>query len=71
MERQREREREQWLRAKTLQQYVDLTDAQLKALRLNQWVEGVHYVRLNRRAILYNVEKVRKWLQSNRVHIKR
>ena len=44
---------------------LNLSGSTLKKYRLNgDWVEGIHWVRLNSRCIRYNLELIKDWLHN-------
>ncbi|NEQ52678.1 MAG: hypothetical protein F6K11_21500 [Leptolyngbya sp. SIO3F4] len=44
---------------------LNLSGSTLKNYRLNgEWIEGLHWVRLNSRCIRYNLELIQDWLHN-------
>ena len=44
---------------------LDLSSATLKKYRLEgDWIEGIHWVRLNSRCARYNLELIKDWLHN-------
>lgn len=44
---------------------LSLSGSTLKKYRLNgEWIEGVHWVRINSRCVRYNLELLKDWLQN-------
>lgn len=44
---------------------LSLSGSTLKKYRLSgEWVEGIHWVRINSRCIRYNLELLKDWLQN-------
>ena len=44
---------------------LSLSGSTLKKYRLSgEWVEGIHWVRLNSRCVRYNLELIKDWLQN-------
>jgi CHAD domain-containing protein len=44
---------------------LSLSSSTLKKYRLNgEWIEGIHWVRINSRCVRYNLELVKDWLQN-------
>jgi CHAD domain-containing protein len=44
---------------------LSLSSSTLKKYRLNgEWIEGVHWVRINSRCVRYNLELLKDWLQN-------
>jgi hypothetical protein len=51
-----------------LAQYLNLSTDTLKRYRLQgEWLEGIHWVRINSRCVRYNLELIKDWLH-NRNH---
>jgi tRNA(His) 5'-end guanylyltransferase len=50
---------------RTVTEYLNLSNSTLKKYRLNgEWIEGIHWVRLNSRCIRYNLELIKDWLHN-------
>ena len=46
-------------------EYLSLSSSTLKKYRLNgEWIEGIHWVRINSRCVRYNLDLVKDWLQN-------
>jgi tRNA(His) 5'-end guanylyltransferase len=44
---------------------LNLSSSTLKKYRLNgEWIEGLHWVRINSRCIRYNLELIKDWLHN-------
>lgn len=44
---------------------LSLSGSTLKKYRLNgEWIEGVHWVRINSRCVRYNLELIKDWLHN-------
>jgi tRNA(His) 5'-end guanylyltransferase len=44
---------------------LNLSSSTLKKYRLEgNWIEGVHWVRLNSRCVRYNIELIKDWLHN-------
>ena len=44
---------------------LSLSGSTLKKYRLNgEWIEGIHWVRINSRCVRYNLELLKDWLQN-------
>lgn len=44
---------------------LNLSGSTLKKYRLNgEWIEGIHWVRLNSRCVRYNLELIQDWLHN-------
>ena len=44
---------------------LNLSGSTLKKYRLNgDWIEGIHWVRLNSRCVRYNLELIQDWLHN-------
>jgi CHAD domain-containing protein len=44
---------------------LSLSSSTLKKYRLSgEWIEGVHWVRINSRCVRYNLELLKDWLQN-------
>ncbi|MGG6242003.1 helix-turn-helix transcriptional regulator [Nodosilinea sp. AN01ver1] len=44
---------------------LSLSDSTLKKYRLNgEWIEGVHWVRINSRCVRYNLDLIQDWLHN-------
>jgi CHAD domain-containing protein len=44
---------------------LSLSSSTLKKYRLNgEWIEGIHWVRINSRCVRYNLELLKDWLQN-------
>jgi tRNA(His) 5'-end guanylyltransferase len=44
---------------------LNLSGATLKKYRLQgDWIEGIHWVRLNSRCVRYNLELIKDWLHN-------
>ena len=44
---------------------LNLSGSTLKKYRLNgEWIEGLHWVRLNSRCVRYNLELIQDWLHN-------
>ena len=46
-------------------EYLNLSGSTLKKYRLNgEWIEGLHWVRINSRCVRYNLELIKDWLHN-------
>jgi CHAD domain-containing protein len=44
---------------------LNLSSTTLKKYRLNgEWIEGLHWVRINSRCVRYNLELIKDWLHN-------
>jgi CHAD domain-containing protein len=44
---------------------LNLSNSTLKKYRLNgEWIEGIHWVRINSRCVRYNLELIQDWLHN-------
>lgn len=44
---------------------LNLSGSTLKKYRLNgEWIEGLHWVRINSRCVRYNLELIKDWLHN-------
>ncbi|MEM8501855.1 MAG: hypothetical protein AAF716_01725 [Cyanobacteria bacterium P01_D01_bin.1] len=44
---------------------LNLSSSTLKKYRLNgEWIEGLHWVRINSRCVRYNLDLIRDWLHN-------
>jgi tRNA(His) 5'-end guanylyltransferase len=44
---------------------LNLSSSTLKKYRLNgEWIEGLHWVRINSRCVRYNLELIKDWLHN-------
>ncbi|MBE9140374.1 hypothetical protein IQ254_24770 [Nodosilinea sp. LEGE 07088] len=44
---------------------LSLSGSTLKKYRLNgEWIEGVHWVRINSRCVRYNLDLLKDWVQN-------
>ena len=44
---------------------LNLSSSTLKKYRLNgEWIEGLHWVKLNSRCVRYNLELIQDWLHN-------
>ena len=44
---------------------LNLSSSTLKKYRLNgEWIEGLHWVRINSRCVRYNLELIQDWLHN-------
>ena len=44
---------------------LDLSSSTLKKYRLNgEWIEGLHWVRINSRCVRYNLDLIQDWLHN-------
>jgi CHAD domain-containing protein len=44
---------------------LSLSGSTLKKYRLNgEWIEGIHWVRINSRCVRYNLELLKDWLHN-------
>ncbi len=44
---------------------LDLSSSTLKKYRLNgEWIEGLHWVRINSRCVRYNLDLIKDWLHN-------
>ena len=50
---------------KTASECLNLSGSTLKKYRLQgDWIEGIHWVRLNSRCVRYNLELIQDWLRN-------
>jgi tRNA(His) 5'-end guanylyltransferase len=48
---------------KKASEWLNLSPATLKKYRLQgDWIEGIHWVRINSRCVRYNLELIKDWL---------
>ncbi|MGJ3252525.1 MAG: hypothetical protein ACFE0J_15570 [Elainellaceae cyanobacterium] len=46
-------------------QCLNLSSSTLKKYRLQgEWIEGIHWVRINSRCVRYNIELIKDWLHN-------
>jgi CHAD domain-containing protein len=50
---------------RTASERLNLSDSTLKKYRLQgEWIEGIHWVRINSRCVRYNLELIQDWLHN-------
>ena len=50
---------------RTASECLNLSHSTLKKYRLEgDWIEGVHWVRINSRCVRYNIELIKDWLHN-------
>ncbi|MBW4654468.1 MAG: hypothetical protein KME20_15735 [Kaiparowitsia implicata GSE-PSE-MK54-09C] len=50
---------------RTASECLNLSDSTLKKYRLQgEWIEGIHWVRINSRCVRYNLELIQDWLHN-------
>ena len=50
---------------RTASERLNLSDSTLKKYRLQgEWIEGIHWVRINSRCVRYNLELIEDWLHN-------
>ncbi|MGG6240950.1 hypothetical protein ACQ4N7_20195 [Nodosilinea sp. AN01ver1] len=50
---------------RTASERLDLSGSTLKKYRLQgDWIEGIHWVRINSRCVRYNLELIQDWLHN-------
>ena len=50
---------------RTASECLNLSGSTLKKYRLNgDWIEGIHWVRINSRCVRYNLELIQDWLHN-------
>lgn len=55
----------QFVSKEEVARHLSVSATTLKRYRLSgQWVEGIHWVRLSRRCIRYNLDLIRDWSQN-------
>lgn len=53
-----------WITPKETMQLVGLKSRAIVCLRSEQWIEGIHFQRINARAIRYNRQALSHWLTT-------
>jgi CHAD domain-containing protein len=49
----------------TASEFLNLSGSTLKKYRLRgDWIEGIHWVRINSRCVRYNLELIKDWLHN-------
>ena len=52
---------------RTASECLNLSHSTLKKYRLEgDWIEGIHWVRINSRCVRYNIELIKDWLHNRR-----
>ena len=55
----------QFVNKKNACEHLNLSGSTLKKYRLQgDWIEGIHWVRLNSRCVRYNLDLIQDWLQN-------